>query len=58
MESILGQWTDSISSALGIAIDGKTLRGSAKQGSGITHLLSAVSHELGMTLAQCSVDGQ
>ncbi len=62
MESILGQWADSISSSisssLGIAIDGKTLRGSAKQGSGITHLLSAVSHELGMTLAQCSVDGK
>jgi predicted transposase YbfD/YdcC len=62
LESILGQWADSISSSisssLGIAIDGKTLRGSAKQGSGITHLLSAVSHELGMTLAQCSVDGK
>ena len=58
MESILGQWADSISSALGIAIDGKTLRGSAKQGSGITHLLSAVSHGLGLTLAQSSIDSK
>ena len=58
MESILGQWADSISSASGIAIDGKTLRGSAKQGSGITHLLSAVSHGLGLTLAQSSIDSK
>jgi len=58
MESKLGQWADSISSATGISIDGKTLRGSVKQGSGITHLLSAVSHGLGMTLAQCSVDSK
>jgi predicted transposase YbfD/YdcC len=58
MESILGQWADSISSAVGIAIDGKTLHGSAKQGSGITHLLSAVSHGLGLTLAQSSVDSK
>jgi predicted transposase YbfD/YdcC len=39
-----------------VAVDGKTLRGSLKQGSRITHLLSAVSHKLGLTLAQCSVD--
>jgi predicted transposase YbfD/YdcC len=58
MESILGQWADNISSAVGISIDGKTLHGSAKQGSGITHLLSAVRHGLGMTLAQCSVDSK
>ncbi len=58
MESILGQWADSISSALGIAIDGKTLHGSDKQGSGITHLLSAVTHGLGFTLAQSSVDSK
>jgi len=41
-----------------VAIDGKTLRGSLKQGANITHLLSAVSHQLGLTLAQCSVDGK
>lgn len=37
-------------------IDGKTLCGSLKQEANITHLLSAVSHKLGLTLAQCSVD--
>ena len=42
----------------GVAIDGKTLRGSLKQDSSITHLLSAVSHNLGLTLAQCSVDSK
>lgn len=39
-----------------VAIDGKTLRGSLKQEANITYLLSAVSHKLGLTLAQCSVD--
>ncbi len=34
-----------------IAIDGKTLRGSKKQGACEVHLLSAVSHGLGLTLA-------
>jgi len=58
MESILGKWVNSILPSLGISIDGKTLRGSAKQGSDIVHLLSAVSHGLGMTLAQCSVDSK
>lgn len=58
MESKLGEWADSISSIDGISIDGKTLRGSVKQGSAITHLLSAVSHGLGLTLAQSSVDSK
>jgi predicted transposase YbfD/YdcC len=58
MESKLGQWANGISSVTGISIDGKTLRGSVKQNSGITHLLSAVSHGLGMTLAQCSIDSK
>lgn len=58
MESKLGEWADMISSITGISIDGKTLRGSAKQGSRITHLLSAVSHGLGLTLAQSSVDSK
>ena len=41
-----------------MSIDGKTLKGSLRQGSTITHLLSAVSHRLGLTLAQCSVDSK
>lgn len=40
----------------GVAIDGKELRGSEDPETGYrTHLLSAVSHELGITLAQCAV---
>lgn len=38
-----------------LAIDGKTLRGSAGQGACDTHLLSAVSHGLGLTLFQEAV---
>ena len=38
-----------------VAIDGKTLRGSKRQGADETHLLSAVSHRLGITLAQIAV---
>jgi predicted transposase YbfD/YdcC len=41
-----------------IAIDGKTLRGSQKQGAAGTHLLSALSHRLGVTLGQQAVDDQ
>ncbi|MGV3721308.1 MAG: ISAs1 family transposase [Actinomycetota bacterium] len=36
----------------GIAIDGKTLRGSWKRGAEIAHMLSVVTHGLGLTLAQ------
>lgn len=39
-----------------VAIDGKTLRGSRKQGAPGAHLLSALSQRLGLTLAQLSVD--
>jgi hypothetical protein len=38
-----------------IAVDGKTLRGSAKQDACDVHLLSAVSHGLGLTLYQEAV---
>ena len=41
--------------AEGIAIDGKTLRGSQKQGASGAHLLSALSHRLGVALAQQAV---
>ena len=36
----------------GVTIDGKTLRGSRKQGAKLTHLMSVVSHQLGVTLTQ------
>lgn len=41
---------------LALAIDGKTLRGSRAQGMPLAHLLSAVSHRLGLTLGQVAVD--
>src|SRR5215216_4756594 len=35
-----------------LALDGKTLRGSAGQGAAESHLVSALSHRLGVVLAQ------
>ena len=42
--------------AVAIALDGKTLRGAKKQGAPGTHLLSALAHHVGVTLAQHTVD--
>lgn len=63
LEAKLGAWAQSVVAALSpadrllvVAIDGKTLCGSAKQGSREGHLLSAVSQGLGITVAQCAVD--
>lgn len=39
-----------------VALDGKTLRGSRKQGAIDAHLLSALSHRLGLTLRQQAID--
>ena len=40
---------------IAIAVDGKTLRGSKKQGAPETHLLSVVTHRGGLTLTQQAV---
>jgi hypothetical protein len=63
LEQILREWAESVLRELGgegalqgVAIDGKVLRGSKKQGATIGHLLSAVSHGLGITLYQVGVD--
>lgn len=49
--------TDSDPKALeGVAVDGKTLRGSKKAGASQAHLLSAFSHTTAITLAQSSVE--
>lgn len=64
LETKLGAWAAGVVAALpvlpgepeGIAIDGKTLRGSRQQGAPGAHLLSAVSQRLGLTLAQQAVD--
>jgi hypothetical protein len=63
-ESKLGLWVESVmadSDGEGerlevISFDGKTLRGSRKQGAPAAHLLSAVGQRLGLTVAQQSVD--
>ena len=64
-EAHVGAWADSIVGSLPtapetpaavVAVDGKTLRGSKKQGAPGTHLLSALAHQVGVTLAHCAVD--
>jgi DDE_Tnp_1-associated/Transposase DDE domain len=63
LEAAFGQWAESVLQAVsgrdeleGVSVDGKTLRGSKKQGAAAAHLLSAVSHRLGLTLHQVAVD--
>jgi predicted transposase YbfD/YdcC len=63
LEANLGAWAEGLLAATpssqdaveGIALDGKTLRGSQKQGAPGAHLLSALGHRLGLTLAQHAV---
>ena len=64
-EAHLGTWAESVVGSLpaapetpgtAVALDGKTLRGSKKQGAPGTHLLSALAHQVGVTLAQHAVD--
>jgi predicted transposase YbfD/YdcC len=64
-EAHLGAWADGVVGSLSsgperpetaVALDGKTLRGSKKQGAPGTPLLSALAHHVGVTLAQHAVD--
>jgi hypothetical protein len=60
LEELLGAWAGQVLAATGsqeesLALDGKTLRGSRKQGAPAAHLLSVVSHRLGLTVAQAGV---
>jgi predicted transposase YbfD/YdcC len=63
LEQVLGQWAQEVLAALpapaghleGIAMDGKTLRGTRTEGVPGLHLLAAVSHRLGLTLGQVPV---
>ena len=41
-----------------LALDGKTLRGSQKQGAPAAHLLSVVSHRVGLTVGQAEVNAK
>jgi len=64
LEAQLGAWAEALLGEVpgtaevedAIAIDGKTLRGSQKQGAPGAHLLSALAHRVGLTLAQQAVD--
>lgn len=65
VEAVLGAWAEDVLAATprpsaaegeAVALDGKTLRGSRKQGAAGTHLLSALSPRLGLTVAQVAVD--
>jgi predicted transposase YbfD/YdcC len=68
LEACLGHWAQQVLACVptaaaadgdrpleGIALDGKTLRGSRKRGAVDTHLLSAVSQRLGVVLGQVAV---
>jgi predicted transposase YbfD/YdcC len=63
MEAALSAWAESVLAVLppatgeleALAIDGKTLRGSRKQGAPAGHLLAVLSHRLGLTLWQQAV---
>jgi predicted transposase YbfD/YdcC len=60
-EAKVGAWAESLVATvpaapeapeIAIAVDGKTLRGSKKQGAPETHLLSVLAHDVGLTLTQ------
>jgi len=63
LEARLGAWADEVLTGTSVAggpeeamaIDGKTLRGSQKQGAPGAHLLSVFAHRVGLTLAQRAV---
>jgi hypothetical protein len=63
LEAALAGWAEAVLAALppqegeleAVAIDGKTLRGAKKQGALDVHLLSVLSHRLGLTLGQQAV---
>jgi DDE_Tnp_1-associated len=63
LERVLASWAEAVLAALpppkrsreALAIDGKTLRGSQRQGALDVHLVSVLSHRLGLTLYQQAV---
>ena len=63
VEAALGAWAESVLAVVpaaagepeAFAIDGKTLRGSRHQGAPAVHLLSVLSHRLGLTVWQQAV---
>jgi hypothetical protein len=63
LEAALGRWAEAMLATLPpwegelepLAIDGKTIRGATQQGALNVHLLSVLSHRLGLTLGQHAV---
>jgi predicted transposase YbfD/YdcC len=64
VEAALGAWAEQAlrlcpppgrGALEGVAVDGKTLRGSKKRGAADAHLLAALSHRLGVVLGQVAV---
>lgn len=63
VEAALGRWAEQVLRCLptapgapeGVAVDGKTLRGSQRRGAADAHLLAAFSHRAGVTLGQVGV---
>jgi len=56
LDRVVGEWLFSQTTGRGIAVDGKTVRGSAQSDRRALHLLSAFVHQEGMTVAQRAVD--
>jgi predicted transposase YbfD/YdcC len=65
LEAAITRWSQAVLQAFtppsndsleGIAIDGKTARGSSKQGAHDAHLLASLSHSLGVVLSQVGVE--
>lgn len=63
LERVIGQWAEMVLESCrgkpaaleAVALDGKTLCGSQRQGAVDAHLLSALSHRLGVVMAQVAV---
>src|SRR5215210_5347198 len=64
LERVVGQWAELVldscppkpSALEAVALDGKTLCGSQRQGARDAHLLSALSHRLGVVISQLAVE--
>jgi hypothetical protein len=63
LEAALARWAEAVLATVpppdgeleALALDGKTVRGAKKQGALAVHLLSVLSHRLGLTLGQQAV---
>ncbi len=56
LDQLIGKWLSGQSGGVGVAIDGKTLRGSRNGVQKPVHLVAALLHNEGVTIAQQQVD--